>query len=59
MEAKEVATIAGCSESYVKQIRKGDVALTSPMAILVMEIDNTAREARDAMIKGLERIVNK
>lgn len=57
MTAKQVANIAGCSESYVKQIRAEMVALTSLKAILVMEIDKTAEEANNLMISELTRIV--
>lgn len=57
MTAKQVAEIARCSESYVKQLRTGSLPAITPKAMLVMEIDKVAEEGNNVMIQEIGRIV--
>ncbi len=57
MTAKEVAAIAGCSESYVKQVRANMVALQSPKAQLILSIDSVGMEGKSVLVQEIERIV--
>ena len=54
----EVAELAGCSVSYVKQIRVGQCSVSSPLAQKVLAIDKIADESKSALKEEIERIVS-
>ena len=53
----EVANLAGCSVSYVKQIRLGTCNLDTPLAKTVLEIDKIAIEGKSLLIQEIERVI--
>lgn len=55
--AKEVSKLAGCSESYVKQIRAGQCDLDTDLAKRVLAIDEIADESKSLLIKEIEKTV--
>jgi len=57
LSAPEVAEMAGCSVSYVKQLRCGAVNNKSAMARQVIAIDLLANDGGNALVKEIERIV--
>lgn len=57
LTAKQVAEMAGCSESYVKKLRSGNVDNSSTLAKQVTAIDLLGNDGKNAMIKEIERIV--
>lgn len=57
LNAREVAELADCSESYVKKLRAGIVDKNSPLARRVIAIDLMAEDGSNLLIKEIERIV--
>lgn len=58
LTAKEVASIAGCSVSTIKQIRAGNYPnLNTPLAKRVMALDSIANNSKSLLIKELEKVV--
>jgi len=57
LTAKEVAKLAGCSTSYVKQIRAGVCDLSTELAKRVLAIDEIADESKSLLIKEIEKTV--
>lgn len=57
LTADEVRRMLGCSESYVKQVRLGKVNTDTPLAQLIIEVDNTATQTKSLFIQEIERIV--
>ena len=56
--SKEVADMAKCSVSYVKQIRCGAVDMKSDKARLVLAIDDILIEGNNQLLEEVERILN-
>jgi len=56
--SKEVAEMAKCSVSYVKQIRTGAVDLKSDKARLVLAIDDILIDGNNKLLEEVERILN-
>jgi len=59
LTAKEVAGIAGCSVSYVKQIRAGHVNAESALAKKVLAVDQLADGSKGLLVEEVKRILNK
>ena len=57
LTAREVAEMAGCSESYVKKLRARLVSIDTPLARQVLAIDILANHGKNALIREIERIV--
>lgn len=58
LTAAEVARIAGCSISSVKQIRVGTyIAMESSLAKRVLAIDKIAIQGKSLLIQEIERVV--
>lgn len=57
LTAKEVAELAGCSESYVKKLRARLVSIDTPLARQVLAIDLLANDGKNHLIREIERIV--
>jgi len=58
--SKEVAKVAGCSESYVKQIRAGMIDnLMTDKAQLVLEVDTLLDDNSNKLLTEVERILNR
>lgn len=55
--AKEIADIAGISESYVKKIRLNPSIHTSSQAQQIIAIDETLQDGSDKLINEIKRIV--
>jgi len=56
--SKEVAKMAKCSVSYVKQIRSGHVDTNSEKARLVLAIDDILIDGNNKLLEEVERILN-
>lgn len=55
--SEEVAEMANCSVSYVKQIRCGAVDMKSDKARLVLAIDDILIEGNNKLLTEVERIL--
>lgn len=54
----EAAKLAGCSESYVRKIRRGIVDTNTDKARLVLEIDALANEGLKSMIDQISKLMD-